>query len=338
MAVHRYWCKVLGLPPWTKLDHLYLPLRYGGPGCPKLEVCLPLHLLLTYMSASYSRNEYAIAAAPYLVSETRPVSEGSSLLHHIVPSGLSLAVLPSDAHPDAPIQVEGDVSTLLLLDSLVAATDAAIFGRVHSCAVVPYCPTTSRRVGFSMSYSVLDGEPVVPETMARLLLHVLRDWFGSLWAAAHCVSALWRMFTRLPRKETIMAAVFRSLAYVFQQVQLHELWVEAQHDSHSTDVLSQLNASAHASARGGVQRQAHHEVPLVAHLRGRLALFYQGALVHTPASVATDLYDLILLDSVRSFPLQPSATWCGHAITRLIISTSLPTRVLRRSFSHRQLA
>ena len=219
---------VLGVPPWTKLDHLYQPLHCGGPGCPKLEVRLPLLLLLTYMSGSYSRNEYTLAAAHYLMSERSPTSEGGSVLHHVLPWGLSVAVLPSDKHLEAPRHVEGDVMALLQSDTLVAAIDAAMFDRIHSCAVILYNIDTQSRVGFSMSYAVLDSEPAVSETMARLLLwHALRNWSSRLWAATYCASALWRMYTRLPRKETIMAAIFRSLAPVLQQVQVHELWVEA---------------------------------------------------------------------------------------------------------------
>ena len=171
-------------------------MHRGGPGCPNLEVRLPLQLLLTYMAGSYSRNEYAIAAMHYLMSETRP---GSSLLRHVLPWGLSVGVIPSDTHPDAPVLVEGDVSALLQSNTLIAAPDAAIFGQVHSCAAVLFCPVTSRRVGFSMSCAALDSDPMVPETMARLLLlHVLRNWSGSVWAAIDCASALWRMFSRLP--------------------------------------------------------------------------------------------------------------------------------------------
>ena len=157
------------------------------------------------------------------------------------------------------------------LHTPVAVTDAAIFGRIHSCAVVVYCPATLRRVGFSMYYEALDCEPVVPETMARLLLlHVLWNWCGQVWVAADCVSTLLRIYTRMPRKETIMGAIFRSLASVLRQVHIQELWVEAR----SMDVLSLLNAQAHTMARAGARQQSHHEVPLAAHLCGRLALFY----------------------------------------------------------------
>ena len=103
------------------------------------------------------------------------------------------------------VLVEGDVSVLLQSNTLIAASDVVILDTVHSCAAVLFCPVTSRHVGSSMSYAALDSDPVVLETMARLLLlHVLRDWSGSVWAAKDCVSALWCMLSRLPRKETVM--------------------------------------------------------------------------------------------------------------------------------------
>ena len=69
------------------------------------------------------------------MAETSPTFEGSSLLHRILPLGLSVAVLPSDTHPEAPLHVQGKVAALLR-PTLVAATDAAMSGHIHSCAVV----------------------------------------------------------------------------------------------------------------------------------------------------------------------------------------------------------
>ena len=99
-----------------------------------------------------------------------------------------------------------------------------------------------------------------------------------------------------------MAAIFRSLSPILQQIQVQNLWVEAQHDSQSEDVLGLLNAQAHAMARAKARKESHHEVPLAAHLGGRLALFYQGALVDAPASMTTDLYEMIVQGSADTAP------------------------------------
>ena len=48
VTVHKYWRKALGLHPWSKLDLYRIP-QCGGPGCPKLEVCLPLLFPLMYI-------------------------------------------------------------------------------------------------------------------------------------------------------------------------------------------------------------------------------------------------------------------------------------------------
>ena len=135
-----------------------------------------------------------------------------------------------------------------------------------------------------------------------------------------------------------MAAIFCSLSPVLQQIQVQELWVEAQQDSESEDLLNLLNAQAHAMARTGACKQSQHEVPLAAHLGGRLALFYQGALVHALASMTTDLYEMIVQGSTDTATQRPAAIWCGRIVTELISTASLSTRVLPRAFSHRQLA
>ena len=249
MSAYRYWRKVLGLPPWTTLGYLgyrYLPMHRRGPSYPNLEIRLTLLLVVTYLCGSYSRNEYTIAATHYLMTKTRPSFEGASLLRRVLPWGLSVAILPSSTHPDVPVQVEGDMDTLLQTDTPITVTNAAIFDYAHSCAVVLYSPATQQQVGCSMSYAALDQEPVVLETMARLLLlHVLREWIAQLWPALDCVSALWRMYTKLPHKDTAMASIFHHLSFVFQGVRMRELWVEAKHDSQSQDFLSHLNAQAH---------------------------------------------------------------------------------------------
>ena len=90
--------------------------------------------------------------------------------------------------------------------------------------------------------------------------------------------------------------------------------------------------------RAGARKQSNHKVPPVAHLTHRLALFYQGALVHAPASMTTDLYGMIFQGSIDAAPHRPAATWCGRMTTKLISTASLSTRVLRRAISHRQLA
>ena len=218
-------------------------------------------------------------------------------------------------HPDAPVLVEGDVSALVQSNTLLADTDAAILDTMHSYATVLFCPVKSRHVGSSMFYAALGSDPTVPQTVARfVLLQVLRNWSGSVWAARDCVSAPWRMFSRLPRKETVMAVIFRSLSSVFQRVSVQALWVEAQHDSLCADVLSRLNAHAHAMGRLGARRQARNELPLATHVHGMLALFFQGALVHALAAMVTKLYNMIVLDSVGSPLLRRPAPWCGREI------------------------
>ena len=54
--------------------------------------------------------------------------------------------------------------------------------------------------------------------------------------------------------------------------------------------------------------------------------------------MVTESCDLVILDSVSPPFLRRHAAWCGREITGLIDTASLPTRVLRRILSHRQLA
>ena len=231
VLTRKYWKKVLGLPPWTRDTYMHQPARCGGPGCPHLPSRLHLRLLQTYMATSHSRNELAMAAAHYLATTASSLSEGASLQEGIQPMGLLLQAVPSSDCPQLEHTAWGDLRACLRSPELVAVTDASIKGCVHACDLVLYAPAVPAMACCALSYRAHDQDPMYPETGARLLmLHVLADWVGVLWLAWDCVSALWRMFTMLPRKETILSTIFRSLSYVLQCITLRELWLlGAQH-------------------------------------------------------------------------------------------------------------
>ena len=215
VLTRKYWKKVLGLPPWTRDTYMHLPVRRGGPGCPHLPSGLHLRLLQTYMAASHSRNELSMAAAQYLATTVSSLSEGAALQEGIQPMGLLLHAVPSSDCPPLQHTAWGDLRACLRSPKLVAVTDASIKGCVHVCDVVLYAPTVPAMACCALSYRAHDQDPTYPGTMARLLLlHILADWVGVLWLAYDCVSALWRMFTVLPWKETILSTIFRSLSYV----------------------------------------------------------------------------------------------------------------------------
>ena len=75
-----------------------LLVRCGGLGCPHLREQLHLCLLVMFMAASYSCNEYAIAAAHYILPEPHPCSEGKLLLEAVHPMGcMSLSYVSPNA-------------------------------------------------------------------------------------------------------------------------------------------------------------------------------------------------------------------------------------------------
>ena len=123
------------------------------------------------------------------------------------------------------------------------------------------------------------------------------------------------MFNHLPHKETAMCVVFRQLASVFNTVRFRELWVEAQHDSQGGDVLSLLNAQAHAYACARVPCVVPGTVQLGEYLSGRLALFFHGQLILCPSSVVIELDERGVRTSgtLRAYRLTYNGTpvFCG---------------------------
>ena len=279
VLTRKYWKKVLGLPLCTKDAYMHLSVRNEGPRCMHLPTRLRLRLLQAYMAASHPRIELAMAAAHYLATKASSLSEGLALQEGIQPMGLLLQAATSSDCPPLKHTARGDLRACLHSPEVVAVTDASIKGRVHACAGVLYVPAIPAMACCALSYRAHHQDPVYPETMARLLLlHILADWVGVPWLACDCVYAIWRMFTVLPRKETILSAIFRSLSHVLQRITLRELWLPAEHNTGWTDTLSGLHSTAWA--RASVDPGAG--VPLSGHLIGRLVLFCRGALLVAP--------------------------------------------------------
>ena len=81
--------KVLGPPLWARDTYMHLLVEYGGQDCLHLPYRLHVCMLQTYLAASHSRNELAVAAAQYLATAATPLFEGH--LHaSIQPMGLLL--------------------------------------------------------------------------------------------------------------------------------------------------------------------------------------------------------------------------------------------------------
>ena len=208
---------------------------------------------------------------------------------------------------------------------------------MHACAVVLFALAVPAMACCALAYRAHDWDLVYPETMARLLLmHVLADWVGVLWLACDCVSAPLRMFTVLPRKETILSSVFRSLSHVLQRVTLRELWLPAEHNTKWTDTLSGLQARAHSIAWSGASVDPGAGVPLSGQLIGRLVLFYRGALVLAPHRYLDVVYQAVVSASRTGEEAGP--VWDGTLFWAHVESTALATWAVRRAFALRLLA
>ena len=106
-----------------------------------------------------------------------------------------------------------------------------------------------------MAYCAMDAEPVVPETMARyMVIDVLWGWTGQLHMASDSASAMWRKYTSMPMKDTVLSLVFRHFAAEIASKHIVEYWHRAQHTTQGTDWLARLNAGAHTAAQGALRR------------------------------------------------------------------------------------
>ena len=194
------------------------------------------------MQASCSRNELAQAAVPALASTEDEISEVQELRSSLLQEGMQMLTSRHSVVTQPSVTIEGDVTALRQEKSITASTDGALHGYKHACGAILTSVRTGIKVRVSMAYLAVDTEPIVPETMARyLVIYVLWGWTGQLNMAADSASALWRRYTSLPMKDTVLLLIFRHFAAEIASKHIEEYWHRAQHTMHGTDRLAGLN-------------------------------------------------------------------------------------------------
>ena len=95
---------------------------------------------------------------------------------------------------------------------------------------------TGIKVKVSMAYCAMDAEPIVPEIMARyMVLYVLWGWTGRLNMASDSASAMWRKYTSMPMKDTVLSLIFSHFAAEIVSKHVEQFWHRAQHTTQGAD-------------------------------------------------------------------------------------------------------
>ena len=114
--------------------------------------------------------------------------------------------------------------------------------------------------------------------------------------ASDSASAMWRKYTSLPMKDTVLPLVFRHFAAEIVSKHIEEFWHRAQHTTQGTDWLARLNAEAHMAAQGALQRSWPYQVPCMGRLPATVWGFHHGNLIVRPTKVVDKLYHMVMVN------------------------------------------
>ena len=222
--------------------------------------------------------------------------------------------------------------------SLVLSTDASLRRCDGGGGIVFYAPDQGviLRAWYGIRMWVT---PAGAEWLAHLVgLYLLNGWSGHLTTALDSTSALLRAHTRFPPKLTVLELLWRRLSPTLLRLRSHtELWVPAQHDSHSTHLLAILNRESHQLAARGAAAPTPWAVPLPHLLPDPLVLHYRGSMLVEPQLGLDAAYDATTTSAYfsgrRAHLLRPD----GTIFHELLEADDIPTRAIKRALAYRVL-
>ena len=126
--VHPVYRQAMCLPKWTPTAFLQAPLSLGGAGSPNLEHRNVIHLICTYVLASWSRNILARAASEYLLDTVSPFNEGTLLRATAEQLGVEFHTPGTRVLDNGHVQQTGSLEPLHVIDAVYLVTGRAVGG------------------------------------------------------------------------------------------------------------------------------------------------------------------------------------------------------------------
>ena len=200
------------LAPWVHRSLLRLPLASGGFGSPDVMLRSHLHLLTTYLHASWSTNLLAVAASHLHLSLPPRVGwfpEGPHLRQLLLPLGVTLHPCPSPTLPGVHFHSSGDATLLHSMHHVVAATDGSQTGHQLGAAIVVWHPSTGMFYRPWFGVQSRSGHSTEAEWVAKIeLYYLLGGWRGVALLATDSTAALSANLTHSPRNGTLLLLPF----------------------------------------------------------------------------------------------------------------------------------
>ena len=329
------------LPPWVHRSLLRLPLSSGGFGTPDLALRSLLHLLTSYLRASWSTNLLAVAAAHLHVTLPPRASwlpEGARLRQQLLPLEVALHPCPSPALHDVLFQSSGDVTHLCSAQHIVAATDGSQTDHRLGAGVVLWHPDVGVFYRLWFGVQSCSGHSTDAEWLPKIALYfLLGGWSGTLVLATDSIAALTANLTRAPRNGTLLLLPFRT-ALVQLQARVLEVWLPAQHDSSASSLLAMLNAEADRLADLGALEARPFTVPWLPLFAGRVVSTHQGRLILNPQKAAEAISRRYAeREYTRHFP-PPDPSWSSSLLIEAIDNATIEPRAVHTTMLHRLLS
>ena len=239
-----------------------LPFPSRPIASPDVALHSHLHLLITYLGASWSTNMLAVAGSHHLRSlpvqaEWQPKGLCLRLLPH--PVRIELHACPNPALHDAPFHSRGDITLLRNLRFVVAATNGS--PDLLGAGVDLWHPSTGILYRLWFGIQACAGHSADAEGMAKIaLLFIPRYGSGDLLLVTESLSSLTAILTQSPHKISLLLVPFRA-AIARVRARLRGAWLPTHPESGSTTHLASFNAEADGLADRGASGACTFSVP-----------------------------------------------------------------------------
>ena len=330
--------KILGYPSWMWTALQQLPLHAGGMGVPDLPLRGRLLLLKTYLMASLSRNVLARKAAAFQLITSDPQAEGSCLRRALRSEDIEVYSTSDGSLTAAKLHLEGDLKRCWDFEELLLVPDGSQTGTRVGAGFLLWHPDAGILLRGWMGVEVLAGHSTDGEWLARLLgVYVLDGWKGRLLTIPDSTSALTKGSTAAPRRQTVLAVLYRALRPPQYPSMRLEFWLPAQHDTQSAEVVALLNKEADILARRGAQCAIPLTVPLLHLLPHRVIASRGGAVLLDPRAVEKVYSTVKQRNWTEVAPMTVFPVSATYFVEHVLQGTFTPAEV-RRTCSHRSLS
>ena len=226
------------------------------------------------------------------------------------PIGVESVPLPAPEVSPMTIHSTGSLGGMVSLDFVVVAVDGGLQGSLLSGGLAVWHPRLGVFFEAWWGLSAYQASPTDAEWLAKITaMLLLPPAMPLVYMVSNASAAQQLNLTRGPTPFSILNVLYRRAVAGWGLRPLKEIWLRAGHNTHSQEILTQLNRRAHDLACRGRHENQVYAAPWLPLLHGRVAAYWAGRIVPDISafeSMGDDYVRIVGLPPLRTPPSPPS--------------------------------